>query len=210
MNPKTWTIHEGVIASIPRADIDTDQILPKQFMKKIERNGFGKHLFHDWRYKDVEGNIQNPEFVLNQGPFQNASILIVGENFGCGSSREHAPWALADFGIRAILSVSFADIFSINAAKNGIALVRLKEEEIKKIQEEVQKHPGKTLTVDLDTLQVRSDEQNFSFYLEQGSVDRIRNGWDDIDLTLREEEKIRSFESGFFTEHRYLSVSWEA
>ncbi|TGJ99428.1 3-isopropylmalate dehydratase small subunit [Leptospira semungkisensis] len=210
MSSNSWTIYTGVAAAIQRADIDTDQILPKQFMKKIERKGFGKHLFHDWRYKDLEGNIPNPEFVLNLEPFKNVSILAVGENFGCGSSREHAPWALSDFGIRAILSVSFADIFSINAAKNGIALVRLKEEEIKRIQDKILKSPGTTLTVDLETLQVKADQEIFSFYLDQGSLDRIRNGWDDIDLTLKEEDEIKRFESKLFTEHEYLSVLWEA
>ncbi len=208
MKRKPWTTHTGVAVNIPRADIDTDQILPKQFMKKVDRTGFGKHLFHDWRYSDVEGNILNPEFVLNREPFQNANVLIAGDNFGCGSSREHAPWALADFGFKVVIAPSFADIFSLNSPKNGIALVRLSKKEISEITEWLEMIPGREITVDLETLTLEAGDKIFHFSLDQNSVDRIRNGWDDIDLTLREAEKIQVFQERHFTEHPFLLVQW--
>ncbi|GBF37328.1 3-isopropylmalate dehydratase small subunit [Leptospira johnsonii] len=208
MNPKIWTIHNGVAISIPREDIDTDQILPKQFMKLIDKNGFGKHLFHDWRYSDLEGNIPNPEFILNQEKFKNASVLIAGKNFGCGSSREHAPWALSDFGFRAILAPSFADIFSINSAKNGIALVRLKEEEISYLNEWVSKNPGSSIRVDLENFEVQAGDRTFNFHLDTASVNRIRNGWDDIDITLKNAKEILDFEQKCKAEKPFLEVHW--
>ncbi|TGM70868.1 3-isopropylmalate dehydratase small subunit [Leptospira meyeri] len=208
MNLNHWTIHTGVAVSIPREDIDTDQILPKQFMKLIDKKGFGKHLFFDWRYLDSEGKILNPEFVLNQEGFKNASVLIAYKNFGCGSSREHAPWALSDFGFRAILAPSFADIFSINAAKNGIALVRLKEEEIHSLSEWVSKNPGSQIRINLENLEVQAGEQTFFFHLDSASVNRIRNGWDDIDITLKNEREIIEFERKRKMEKTFLEVYW--
>ncbi|MCW7494417.1 3-isopropylmalate dehydratase small subunit [Leptospira sp. 2 VSF19] len=208
MSVHKWTIHTGVAVSIPREDIDTDQILPKQFMKLIDKRGFGKHLFFDWRYLDLEGKILNPEFALNQDGFKNASVLIACKNFGCGSSREHAPWALSDFGFRAILSPSFADIFSINAAKNGIALVRLKEDEIHSLGEWVSKNPGSSIRINLEKLEVQAGEKTFYFHLDTASVNRIRNGWDDIDSTLKNEREILEFEQKRKMENSVLEVYW--
>ncbi|TGL33486.1 3-isopropylmalate dehydratase small subunit [Leptospira perdikensis] len=208
MSLNNWTIHSGVAVSIPREDIDTDQILPKQFMKLIDKKGFGKHLFHDWRYLDLEGKIPNPKFVLNQEGLKNASVLIAGKNFGCGSSREHAPWALSDFGFRVILAPSFADIFSINSAKNGIALVRLKEEEIHSLNEWVSKNPGSQIRINLENLEVQAGDQTFFFLLDSASVNRIRNGWDDIDTTLKNESEIFEFERIRKTEKSFLEVFW--
>ncbi|TGK84296.1 3-isopropylmalate dehydratase small subunit [Leptospira montravelensis] len=208
MSARNWTIHKGVVVSIPREDIDTDQILPKQFMKLIDKKGFGKHLFYDWRYLDLEGKIPNPKFILNQDGFRNASVLIAGKNFGCGSSREHAPWALADFGFKAILAPSFADIFSINSAKNGIALIRLKEEEIQYLNEWVSKNSGTLIQINLETLEVQAGDQSFNFELDSASINRIRNGWDDIDITLKNAKKILEFEEIRKIEKPFLEVCW--
>ncbi|TGL72231.1 3-isopropylmalate dehydratase small subunit [Leptospira jelokensis] len=208
MKVNKWTIHSGVAAIIPREDIDTDQILPKQFMKLIDKNGFGRHLFFDWRYSDLEGKVLRHDFVLNEDAFKNASVLVTGKNFGCGSSREHAPWALSDFGFRAILAPSFADIFSINSAKNGIALVRLKEEEIHWIMEWVSKNPGSEIKINLETLEVTIANKAFSFPLDSASVNRIRNGLDDIDHTLKNEREITAFEGKRKTENTFMEVCW--
>lgn len=208
MSVVNWTIHTGVAVTIPREDIDTDQILPKQFMKLIDKKGFGKHLFHDWRYLDLEGKIPNPEFILNQEGFKNASVLIAGKNFGCGSSREHAPWALSDFGIRAILAPSFADIFSINSAKNGIALVRLKEGEIQNLNDWISKNSGSPIRINLENLEVQAGDQSFPFHLDSASVNRIRNGWDDIDITLKNAKEILEFEQIRKAEKSFLEVNW--
>lgn len=208
MSVGNWTIHTGVAVTIPREDIDTDQILPKQFMKLIDKKGFGKHLFHDWRYLDLEGTIPNPEFILNQEGFKNASVLIAGKNFGCGSSREHAPWALSDFGFRAILAPSFADIFSINSAKNGIALVRLNDEEIQYLNDWVSKNSGSPIRINLENFEVQAGDQCFPFYLDSASVNRIRNGWDDIDITLKHTKEILKFELIQKNEKPFLEVNW--
>lgn len=208
MSVGNWTIHTGVAVSIPREDIDTDQILPKQFMKLIDKKGFGKHLFFDWRYLDTEGKVPNPKFILNQDGFKNASVLIAGKNFGCGSSREHAPWALSDFGFKAILAPSFADIFSINSAKNGIALVRLKEEEIQNINEWVSKNSGSQIRINLETLEVQAGDYTFPFQLDSASINRIRNGWDDIDITIKNSNEILEFEGIRRKEKPYLEVYW--
>ncbi|TGL12033.1 3-isopropylmalate dehydratase small subunit [Leptospira levettii] len=208
MKTNHWTIHSGVVVSIPREDIDTDQILPKQFMKLIDKNGFGNHLFHDWRYLDFEGKVLNPEFVLNQEGYSHASILIAGKNFGCGSSREHAPWALADFGFKVIIAPSFADIFSINAAKNGIALVRLPEGDIQTLLEWVSKQGVVEIQIDLERLEVKTFEHTFPFQLDSASVNRIRNGWDDIDITLKHTNEILEFETRQRMERSFLEVCW--
>ncbi|TGL19222.1 3-isopropylmalate dehydratase small subunit [Leptospira yanagawae] len=208
MMRQNWTIHTGVAVAIPREDIDTDQILSKQFMKLIDKKGFGNHLFHDWRYLDEEGKVVNPDFILNQIGYQNASVLIAGKNFGCGSSREHAPWALSDFGFRAILAPSFADIFSINSAKNGIALVRLKAEEIHWTMEWIQQKPGSEIKINLQSLEVSVGNKTFSFHLDSASVNRIRNGWDDIDITLKNEREIFEFEQKRKMEKTFLEVCW--
>ncbi|TGK32374.1 3-isopropylmalate dehydratase small subunit [Leptospira gomenensis] len=192
---RSWTTHKGFAAPLFRKDIDTDQILPKQFMKKVERTGFGIHLFHNWRYLDEEGKIPNPDFILNRHRYSQASVLIAGENFGCGSSREHAPWALADFGFRVVVAPSFADIFFGNCAKNGIALVRLSQEEVEEILAFVEGNEGSVISVDLDTLVLIAGEKKYEFFLPESASGRIRNGWDDVDLTMKYDSKIQEFES---------------
>ena len=128
-----FTTHTGIAAPLNRVNVDTDAIIPKQFLRKIDRAGFGQHLFHEWRYLDYEGTKENPEFILNQEPYRKATVLLARDNFGCGSSREHAPWALDDFGFKVIIAPSFADIFYNNCVKNGILLCRLKSDEVEGI-----------------------------------------------------------------------------
>ncbi|RHX78084.1 3-isopropylmalate dehydratase small subunit [Leptospira yasudae] len=192
---RAWTKHKGIAVPLYRKDIDTDQILPKQFMKKTERTGFGVHLFHNWRYIDEDGKTPNPDFVLNQDRYKNASVLIAGENFGCGSSREHAPWSLADYGFRVVIAPSFADIFFGNCAKNGIALVKLSMEEVEEILEFVTNQEGAEISVDLDALVVFSGEKKYRFTLSESLLNRIANGWDDVDLTMKHLSRIEAFES---------------
>lgn len=192
---KAWTTHSGTAVPLYRKDIDTDQILPKQFMKKTERTGFGVHLFHNWRYTDEEGKKENPDFILNQTRYRNASVLVAGENFGCGSSREHAPWALADYGFKAVIAPSFADIFFGNCAKNGIALVKLSQKETEEIISFVNERENAEVYIDLDALVVIADGKKYEFVLADSLVNRIRNGWDDVDLTMKQIQKIESFES---------------
>ncbi|TGM97896.1 3-isopropylmalate dehydratase small subunit [Leptospira yasudae] len=192
---RAWTKHKGIAVPLYRKDIDTDQILPKQFMKKTERTGFGVHLFHNWRYLDEDGKTPNPDFVLNQDRYNNASVLIAGENFGCGSSREHAPWSLADYGFRVVIASSFADIFFGNCAKNGIALVKLSMEEVEEILEFVTNQEGTEVFVDLDALVVFAGEKKYRFTLSESLLNRITNGWDDVDLTMKHLSRIEAFES---------------
>ncbi|MBM9500378.1 3-isopropylmalate dehydratase small subunit [Leptospira sp. 201903071] len=192
---QSWKNHKGIAVPLYQKDIDTDQILPKQFMKKVERTGFGKHLFHNWRYLDEDGLEENPDFVFNQSRYRNASILVTGENFGCGSSREHAPWSLSDFGFRAIVAPSFADIFFGNCAKNGIALIRLSLKEVEEILTYVNENEGAEIFVDLVTLVLVAGTKEYHFTLSESLVERITNGWDDIDLTMKFLSKIKEFES---------------
>ncbi|MEM7181394.1 MAG: 3-isopropylmalate dehydratase small subunit [Spirochaetota bacterium] len=191
---KGWKIHEDQIVPLLRNDIDTDQILPKQFMKLVEREGFGKHLFHNWRYLDDAGNIPNPEFIINRKEYSARTILLTGENFGCGSSREHAPWALAQYGFKAILAPSFADIFYGNCAKNGIALIPLAAKTIQCIMETIGKDKEKTVQINLPARKVVFDNKEFSFRMEPHFAQRIINDLDDIELTLRHKDKILKFE----------------
>jgi 3-isopropylmalate/(R)-2-methylmalate dehydratase small subunit len=183
--------HTGLVAPLDRANVDTDQIIPKQFLKRIERTGFGQFLFYDWRY-DADGQ-PNPSFVLNEARYQGASILVADKNFGCGSSREHAPWALGEFGFRAIIAPSFADIFANNCFKNGMLPIAIPVEEIMKRAQEVD---GYQLTVDLET-QMITDENGLSVSFVVGSFQRycLLEGLDDIGLTLRHEEAIKAFEA---------------
>src|SRR5690242_8297966 len=149
-----FTKHTGVVAPLDRANVDTDQIIPKQFLKRIERSGFGQFLFYDWRFKAP--NEPEPSFVLNEPKYRGASILVAGRNFGCGSSREHAPWALADYGFRAVIAPSFADIFANNCAQNGLLTVVLKEEEVAELLKRASQSPAPyRLTVDLEKCEVR-------------------------------------------------------
>lgn len=183
--------HTGLVAPLDRANVDTDQIIPKQFLKRIERTGFGQFLFYDWRYG--QDGQPNPSFVLNEPRYQGASILVADKNFGCGSSREHAPWALGEFGFRAIIAPSFADIFSNNCFKNGILPIALPVEEIMKRAQEIE---GYQVTVDLET-QTITDENGLSASFVVGSFQRycLLEGLDDIGLTLRHEEAIKAFEA---------------
>ena len=203
MNP--FTTHTGVVASLPRANIDTDAIIPKQFLKSIHRTGFGPHAFHDWRY--LEDGSPDPDFNLNAARYKNRSILVTGNNFGCGSSREHAVWALVQDGYRVIIAPrrkdngerlpGFADIFSNNAVKNGLLTVELSESEVDDIHRQVQIHDGLEATVDLPRQEVilhLSENKTFQFDIDPGVKDQLVKGLDDIDLTLQYEDLIGRFE----------------
>ena len=188
----------GIVAPIDRVNVDTDQIIPKQFLKAITREGFGRFLFYDWRYLD--GEKPNPEFVLNQPRYQGASILLARTNFGCGSSREHAPWAVLDYGFRAIIAPSYADIFYINCFKNGILPITLPEAQVDELFRRTEQNAGYRLTVDLENQTIREDtpvpDDGIEIFFEVDSFRRecLLNGWDDIGLTLRHEDQIAHFE----------------
>ncbi|UNU30922.1 3-isopropylmalate dehydratase small subunit [Aeromonas hydrophila] len=187
--------HKGIVVPLDSANVDTDAIIPKQFLQKVNRIGFGKHLFHDWRFLDDAGQQPNPEFVLNQPQFAGASILLARENFGCGSSREHAPWALADYGFKTIIAPSFADIFYGNAINNGMVPVRLKEEEVEALFQLVATQPGIEIEVDLEANQVRAGSLSFGFEIDDFRRYCLLNGLDAIGLTLQHEAAISAFEA---------------
>jgi 3-isopropylmalate/(R)-2-methylmalate dehydratase small subunit len=190
---KPFRVHNGIVAPLDRPNIDTDQIIPKQFLKRIERTGFGEFLFYDWRY-DVGGN-PNQEFILNDPRYQGATVLVAGRNFGCGSSREHAPWALLDYGFRAIIAPSFADIFMTNCMKNGVVPVVLEEEEVATVLRHATEAPGYSLTVDLESLRVQDDAGfNASFSIDEFRRYCLIEGLDDIGLTLEYEPQIAAYE----------------
>lgn len=191
---KAFTQHEGIAVTLDRANVDTDQIIPKQFLKKIERTGFGVHLFHDWRYTDDAGTKPNLEFSLNKDRFKGASILIARDNFGCGSSREHAPWALEDYGFRAILAPSYADIFYNNCFKNGVLPIRLPSNEIQEIFHYVDSNVGAKLFIDLDKQIVKFGSITYTFEVDSFRKNCLYKGLDDIGLTLLHESKISDFE----------------
>ena len=182
--------HRGLVAPLHRANVDTDQIIPKQFLKRIERTGFGEFLFYDWRHG------QREPFVLDQPRYSGASILLAGKNFGCGSSREHAVWALADFGFRAVIAPSFADIFANNCVKNGVLTVVLPEEEVERIAQRATLSNGYEVTVSLENCTVQ-DNQGLSsaFQIDEFTRHCLLNGLDDIGLTLQHEPEIASYES---------------
>ena len=188
-----FRVHTGKVAPLARANVDTDQIIPKQFLKRIERTGFGEFLFYDWR-RSADGEL-DPAFPLNQPQYAGASILVTEKNFGCGSSREHAVWALADFGFRAVVAPSFADIFANNCAKNGALTVVLSEREIAEILERA-KMPGYQLTIDLAQQNVR-DNHGFSssFAIDEFTRHCLLSGLDDIGLTLEHEAEITAYEA---------------
>ncbi|HEU4870126.1 MAG TPA: 3-isopropylmalate dehydratase small subunit [Pyrinomonadaceae bacterium] len=194
---KRFNKHTGLVAPLDRANVDTDQIIPKQFLKRIERTGFGQFLFYDWRY--LPDGQPNPAFVLNEPRYQGASILVAGKNFGCGSSREHAPWALGEFGFRAIIAPSFADIFANNCFKNGMLPIVLTEDQVAAIMRRAQEQEGYELTIDLER-QTVEDSQGLSILFVVGEFQRycLLEGLDDIGLTLRHEDAIRAYE----VEHR--------
>ncbi len=195
--------HTGLVAPMDRANVDTDAIIPKQFLKSIKRSGFGPNLFDEWRYMDhgepgMDNSKRplNPNFVLNLPQYQGASILLARKNFGCGSSREHAPWALQQFGFRAVVAPSFADIFFNNCFKNGMLPIVLSEEQIGRLFEIEKATPNFKLAIDLEqkTVGVPGHEQ-FSFEVEDHRRQCLLNGWDDIGLTLKHVDKIRAYES---------------
>ncbi len=191
---KPFTKHTGLVVPMDRPNVDTDQIIPKQFLKRIERTGFGQFLFFDWR--QLPDGSSNPEFELNREQFKGATILLARRNFGCGSSREHAPWALEDFGFRALIAPSFADIFYNNCFKNGLLPIRLEEAQVDDLFRRAAKHPGYKLTVDLETKTI-SDEYGLrlSFDVDDFRRHCLLNGLDDIGLTLEHADQIAAFEA---------------
>ena len=188
-----FRIHTGLVAPLERANVDTDQIIPKQFLKRVERTGFGEFLFYDWRV--LPNGEVDPAFPLNDPKYKGASILVTGKNFGCGSSREHAPWALADYGFRAIIAPSFADIFANNCLKNGLLPVTLKDSEVTTILQRARRIESYQLTVNLEQRLV-SDTENFSasFAMDDFQRDCLMAGLDDVGLTLRYESDIVVYE----------------
>jgi len=187
--------HTGIVAPLNRVNVDTDAIIPKQFLRKIERTGFGKHLFHEWRYTDYEGTKENPDFILNQDVFRKATILLTRDNFGCGSSREHAPWALADFGFKVIIAPSFADIFYNNCSKNGILLVRLSTANVDELFSQVNAQPGTRMTADLEKqVVIDSHGKEYKFDIPAFAKECLLKGMDQIAWTMQFKDKITDFE----------------
>jgi 3-isopropylmalate/(R)-2-methylmalate dehydratase small subunit len=190
---KPFTVHRGRVAPLDRVNVDTDQIIPKQFLKRIEKTGFGQFLFYDWRF-GADGK-ENPDFILHDRRYEGASILVAGKNFGCGSSREHAVWALADFGFRAVISSSFADIFANNSTKNGFLTVQLSEAETAELMRRANQIDSYELTVDLERCDVH-DDQGFraKFPIDEFVRHCLLNGLDDIGLTLQHEAEVAAYE----------------
>mgnify|MGYP001091482870 CR=1 FL=1 len=192
---QSFTAHSGIVATLDRANVDTDQIIPKQFLKRIERTGFGQFLFYDWRFHD-DGVSPNPEFELNQPHVEGASILVARQNFGSGSSREHAVWALDDYGFRAIVAPSFADIFYNNCFKNGVLPIVLSESEVDEIFRRAEANSPYQLTVDLETQTIRDDQGlEVSFEIDASRRHNLMHGLDDIAQTLQHEDKISDYEA---------------
>lgn len=199
---RAFTQHTGLVAPMDRANVDTDMIIPKQFLKSIKRSGFGPNLFDELRYldegqpdQDCSGRPLNPDFVLNQSRYQGASILLARQNFGCGSSREHAPWALDDYGFRAVIAPSFADIFFNNCFKNGLLPIVLKEEEVDKLFADTAANEGYQLIVDLaEQVVITPSGDRFAFEVDAFRKHCLLNGLDDIGLTLQEADAIRAYE----------------
>jgi 3-isopropylmalate/(R)-2-methylmalate dehydratase small subunit len=208
---RAFSQHTGLVTPLDRANVDTDAIIPKQFLKSIKRSGFGPNLFDEWRYLDVgepgrsnHDRPPNPEFVLNQPRYQGASVLLARENFGCGSSREHAPWALEDYGFRAIIASSFADIFFNNCFKNGILPIVLDAAMVDRLFRECEANEGYALTVDLDKQTVTTPTgEVIPFAVDEGRKYRLLNGLDDIGLTLLQSDRIKAYE-----ERRKVEAPW--
>ncbi len=200
---QAFTVHQGLVAPIDRANVDTDAIIPKQFLKSIKRSGFGPNLFDEWRYLDrgepgenAALRKPNPDFVLNQPRYKGASVLLARKNFGCGSSREHAPWAIDQYGFRALIAPSYADIFFNNCFKNGLLPIVLAEHEVARLFDEVAAFPGYALKIDLARqVVVKPYGSELPFEVEAFRKQCLLNGWDDIGLTLRHADKIRAFEA---------------
>ena len=187
-----FTRHAGKTVAIYRQNIDTDQIIPKQFLKRIERTGYGAYLFYDWRFA-ADGT--PTDLILNDTAYEGASILITGANFGCGSSREHAPWSLMDYGFRAVIAPSFADIFSSNAFKNGLLPIALSEEKVSALAERSMLDTDHNLTIDLESRTISGDTFVASFEIDEFNRHCLLNGLDDIELTLQHESRIQEFEA---------------
>lgn len=209
-----FTVLDGLVAPLDRTNVDTDAIIPKQFLKSIKRTGFGPNLFDEWRYLDHgepgQDNSKRPlnsDFVLNQPRYQGASILLTRKNFGCGSSREHAPWALEQYGFRAIIAPSFADIFFNNCYKNGLLPIVLSESQVDHLFNEVKAFPGYRLIIDLENQVVRTanGSESYSFDIDAFRKYCLLNGLDDIGLTLQKADKIRAYEERHLTEQPWLS-----
>ncbi|MBU92128.1 MAG: 3-isopropylmalate dehydratase small subunit [Rhodobiaceae bacterium] len=193
----------AVAASLPEINIDTDKIIPKQYLKTIERTGLGKGLFSELRYND--DGTENKNFVLNKPQYKNAKILVAGDNFGCGSSREHAPWALLDYGIKVVISTSFADIFYNNCFKNGMLPIILDEKEVSMLMEETERGSNATLTVDLENQEItRSDGDKINFKIDKFLKHCLLNGLDDIALTLEKNKDIESYEQDLRNQRPWL------
>ena len=198
-----FTVHQGLVAPMDRENVDTDAIIPKQFLKSIKKTGFGVNLFDEWRYldagypgQDVGQRRPNPDFVLNQRRYPGASILLARKNFGCGSSREHAPWALDQFGFRAIIAPSYADIFFNNSFKNGLLPIVLPEAQVARLFDEVHAFPGYALTIDLERqVIVKAQGEELPFEVQPFRKHCLLNGFDDIGLTLLQSDKIKAFEA---------------
>jgi len=213
-----FNLHRGLVAPMDRENVDTDAIIPKQFLKSIRKTGFGPNLFDEWRYldhgepgQDPATRKLNPDFVLNQPRYQGASILLARKNFGCGSSREHAPWALDQYGFRTIIAPSFADIFFNNSFKNGLLPIVLPEATVDQLFNEALAFPGFTLTVDLERqVVVRPQGEEIPFEVQAFRKFCLQNGFDDIGLTLRQADKIRAFEAQRLAQKPWLSRSMVA
>jgi 3-isopropylmalate/(R)-2-methylmalate dehydratase small subunit len=209
---KPFTLHQGLVAPLDRANVDTDAIIPKQFLKSIKRSGFGPNAFDEWRYLDhgepgmdnSKRNL-NPDFVLNQARYQGASILLTRENFGCGSSREHAPWALEDYGFRTVIAPSYADIFFNNCFKNGMLPIVLSDAIVDSLFKAVEANNGYQLTIDLEKQTVNTpDGQSYSFDVDAVRKHNLLNGFDDIGLTLQHVDAIQAFETKHKAEQPWL------
>ena len=212
---QAFTVHPGLVAPMDRANVDTDAIIPKQFLKSIQRSGFGPNLFDAWRYldpgepgQDPASRKPNPDFVLNQPRYQGASVLLARKNFGCGSSREHAPWALDQYGFRAIIAPSYADIFFHNCFKNGLLPIALSELQVGQLFDEALAFPGYQLTVDLERqVIVKPDGAELAFDVQPFRKYCLLNGFDDIGLTLRQKDKIQAFEAQRLAQKPWLAHS---
>jgi len=192
----------AIAAPMPITNVDTDMIIPKQFLRTIKRTGLGQHLFSEMRFDDA-GN-ENPDFILNQAPYRHAEILIAGENFGCGSSREHAPWALLDFGITCVIAPSFADIFHGNCFKNGMVPVILPKDQVDALMTRAIEYPDHPVTVDLEAQEVRAGNLSFSFEIDSFRKHCLINGLDDIGLTLQNEADITAYETSLKRERSWI------
>ncbi|MCX7190937.1 MAG: 3-isopropylmalate dehydratase small subunit [Candidatus Methylopumilus sp.] len=209
---KSFVTHTGILAPLDRANVDTDAIIPKQFLKSIKKTGFGPHLFDEWRYldhgepgMDLTQRVKNPDFVLNQDRYENATILIARENFGCGSSREHAPWAIEDYGFRVILATSFADIFFSNCFKNGLLPIVLSGETIDRLFESTYTNNGYALTIDLENQSITlPSNEKISFQVDTFRKHCLMNGLDDIGLTMQHSESIKAFEKTYYQKNSWL------